>query len=98
MTPIWSEHISIILTKQCSEAVAPAKSIPAQVRMSKRALNEPSTFVVNILRPVRAFFGIQAPSGGGEKLKEDLLNSCALDAFDGACKRYVLSCIFLGML
>jgi hypothetical protein len=88
-TPALAETISIILSRHCAEAVAPAKSAPAQVRANKRAPNEPSPFVTAILKPVKAFFGIQATDGGGARLKADLLVSCATDAFDGACKRYV---------
>jgi hypothetical protein len=89
LTPTLSETISIILTRHCSEAVSPAKSIPAQVRMSKRSSNEPSAFVAGIMKPVKNFFGIQSSNGGGERLKDELLASCASDAFDGACRRYV---------
>jgi hypothetical protein len=59
--------------------------------MNKRSSNEPSPFVEGILHPIRSFFGVRAPDGGGERLRDDLLATCASDAFDGACKRYGLS-------
>jgi hypothetical protein len=68
------------------QAVEPAKSVYAQVRMGGRrgAAGEPSAFIPAILKPVHSFFG----AGGAGTRVPDLRADCARTAFTGACARY----------
>lgn len=84
-----SSHVVTLLSRQCCDAVAAVKSIPGQVRMSKRPPTEPSHFVPGILRPLKEFFGIQASDGPGEPLREEFLEAYSTDVFEAVCKRYV---------
>lgn len=85
--PLINQCVSI-LTKQCCDATAPVKMLPAQVRMNKKSPTEPSSFVPSILRPVKTFFGIQTSETLGASLREEHMRPFAEQVFDGVCKRY----------
>lgn len=87
IVPPLSSQVVILLTRQCCDAVAPVKSLPAQVRMSKRPPSEPSHFVPSILRPVKSFFGIQVSEGPAEALRDEFLKPYTEDVFESVCKR-----------
>lgn len=83
--------VMVLLSRRACDALLPVRSIPSQLRAmsSKRAPTEPSYFISQILRPVRAFFGIGTPNGLGERLRESLLDYVAKGVFDNVCQRYI---------
>ncbi|KIY46789.1 COG complex component [Fistulina hepatica ATCC 64428] len=84
-----SMRITTILTKRCCEALSPVRSIPSQFRAmsNKKAPSEPSYFVFTILRPLKAFFGINTVDGPGARLKEFVL-PYSQEVFGNVSERY----------
>jgi conserved oligomeric Golgi complex subunit 2 len=66
--------------------------MPLQFRAmsNKRAPTEASFFVVEVLRPVRAFFGMESGFGPGASLKEELMQSYAQEVFEAVVQKYIL--------
>jgi hypothetical protein len=89
LVPLMLTKIISILTKRACDAILPVRSIPAHFRAtsSKRAPSEPSYFVLSILLPVKAFFGLVDGEGPGSSLKDDWLISFSGDVFEKACQR-----------
>ncbi|KAF8630630.1 hypothetical protein AX15_002781 [Amanita polypyramis BW_CC] len=87
-----SNQIVNILTKRCCEALLPVRSVPAQFRAmaNKRMPHEPSYFVLSILRPVKAFFGIGTSEGVGSPLRNKFLTAYATEVFDSVTQKYIL--------
>ena len=91
LIPPLSSQIVSILTRRASDALQPVRSMPLQFRAmsNKRPPSEPSFFVVGVLRPVRAFFGIESGTGPGASLKEELMQSFAEEAFEAVVQKYI---------
>ena len=66
--------------------------MPLQFRAmsNKRPPSEPSFFVVGVLRPVRAFFGVESGTGPGASLKEGLMQSFAEEVFEAVVQKYII--------
>jgi hypothetical protein len=54
---------------------------------SKRMPNEPSYFVLSILRPVRTFFGIGIGESTGSPLKDEFLTTYATEIFESVAQK-----------
>ncbi|KAH9051485.1 COG complex component [Lactarius vividus] len=91
ISPLSSQIISI-LTRRASDALQPVRSMPLQFRAmsNKRPPSEPSFFVVGVLRPVRAFFGMESGTGPGAPLKEELMQSFAEEVFEAVVQKYII--------
>ena len=65
-------QIVTIISQHCYDTLSAVKSIPGHFRAasSKTIPTTPSRFVPSILRPLKAFFGIDNVGGIGEALKE----------------------------
>ncbi|KAH9071546.1 hypothetical protein EDB83DRAFT_2364583 [Lactarius deliciosus] len=70
----------------------PVRSMPLQFRaMSRKRLpSEPSFFVVGILRPVRAFIGMESGTGPGAPLKRELTQSFAEEVSEAVVQKYII--------
>ncbi|KAH9180208.1 COG complex component [Lactarius sanguifluus] len=90
--PPLSSQIISILTRRASDALQPVRSMPLQFRAmsNKRPPSEPSFFVVGVLRPVRAFFGMESGTGPGAPLKEELMQSFAEEVFEAVVQKYII--------
>lgn len=91
VSSLLSSQVVLILSRRACDALLPVRSIPSQFRAmsSKRAPTEPSYFISQILRPVRAFFGVGIPNSAGERLREAFLDCVAREVFDSVCQRYI---------
>lgn len=89
--PALSTWIIAILTRRCSDALVPVKSIPAQLRAmsSKRMPSEASHFVAGVLRPLKQYFGIGAGDGSGAQLKKRFLSDFSTDVFNAVTTKYI---------
>ncbi|TFK21980.1 COG complex component [Coprinopsis marcescibilis] len=89
--PSLSVMIIAILTRRCSDALSPMRSIPAQFRAmsNKRMPVEPSHFVSTVLRPVKHFFGIGVSDGPGAQIKERYLKAYSTEVFNAVTTRYI---------
>ncbi len=92
LIPPLSSQIISILTRRASDALQPVRSMPLQFRAmsNKRPPSEPSFFVLGVLHPVRAFFGIESGTGPGASLKEELMQSFAEEVFEAVVQKYIL--------
>jgi hypothetical protein len=92
LIPPLSSQIVSILTHRASDALQPVRSMPLQFRAmsNKRPPSEPSFFVVGVLRPVRAFFGVESGIGPGASLKEGLMQSFAEEVFEAVVQKYII--------
>ncbi|KAH9001596.1 COG complex component, partial [Lactarius akahatsu] len=92
LIPPLSSQIISILTRRASDALQPVRSMPLQFRAmsNKRPPSEPSFFVVGVLRPVRAFFGMESGTGPGAPLKEELMQSFAEEVFEAVVQKYII--------
>ncbi|KAH8991106.1 COG complex component [Lactarius hatsudake] len=90
--PPLSSQIISILTRRASDALQPVRSMPLQFRAmsNKRPPSEPSFFVVGVLRPVRAFFGMESGTGPGAPLKAELMQSFAEEVFEAVVQKYII--------
>lgn len=84
-----STQITNILTRRACDALQPVRSILSQFRAmsNKRTPTEASYFVPSIMRPVRNFFGAGVDDAPGNRLKGEMMKSCATEVFEGACHR-----------
>jgi len=91
LIPPLSSQVVSILTRRASDALQPVRSMPLQFRAmsNKRPPTEPSFFVVGVLRPVRAFFGLESGMGAGASLKEELMQPYAQDVFEAVVQKYI---------
>ena len=89
LIPPMSDQIMRILTKRCSDALLPVRSIPSQFRAmsNKHVPSEPSYFLSSVLRPLKEFFGIGTSAGPGKPLVEDYLEIYASKVFDNVALR-----------
>ncbi|KAI9446785.1 COG complex component [Lactarius indigo] len=92
LVPPLSSQIISILTRRASDALQPVRSMPLQFRAmsNKRPPSEPSFFVVGVLRPVRAFFGMVSGTGPGAALKEEFMQSFAEEVFEAVVQKYII--------
>ncbi|KAI0267134.1 oligomeric golgi complex component, COG2-domain-containing protein [Gloeopeniophorella convolvens] len=90
-TPL-SSRIIYILTRRASDALQAVRSLPTQFRAmsNKRPPKEPSFFIAGVLRPVRAFFGVDSGTGPGTSLRTDLLRPFAEEVFEAVTQKYIL--------
>lgn len=94
LIPSMSNQITAILTKRCSDALLPVRSIPSQFRAmsNKHIPSEPSYFVTSILRPVKDFFGVgTATEAPGQSLSDGYLKLYATEIFDNISQRYKIN-------
>ncbi|KAI0288526.1 oligomeric golgi complex component, COG2-domain-containing protein [Russula brevipes] len=91
LIPPLSSQIISVLTRRASDALQPVRSMPLQFRAmsNKRPPSEPSFFVAGVLRPVRAFFGVESGIGSGASLKEDLMQPYAEEVFEAVVQKYI---------
>ncbi|KAI6131677.1 oligomeric golgi complex component, COG2-domain-containing protein [Pisolithus croceorrhizus] len=91
VSSLLTNRVVVILSRRACDALLPVRSIPSQFRAmsSKRTPTEPSYFIMQVLRPVRAFFGIGTPNSAGERLREAFLDHVAKEVFDYVCQRYI---------
>ncbi|KAH9063765.1 COG complex component [Lactarius deliciosus] len=92
LIPPLSSQIISILTRRASDALQPVRSMPLQFRAmsNKRPPSEPSFFVLGVLRPVRAFFGMESGTGPGAPLKAELMQSFAEEVFEAVVQKYTV--------
>ena len=92
LIPPLSLQIINILTRRASDGLQPVRSMPLQFRAmtNKRPPSEPSFFVAGVLRPVRAFFGVESGGGSGASLKEELMRPYAEEVFETVVQKYIL--------
>ncbi|KAH9022126.1 hypothetical protein EDB85DRAFT_383480 [Lactarius pseudohatsudake] len=92
LIPPLSSQIVSILTRRASGALQPVRSMPLQFRAmsNKRPPSEPSFFVVGVLRPVRAFFGMESGTGPGASLKDELMQSFVEEVFEAVVQKYII--------
>ncbi|KAH9041107.1 hypothetical protein EDB84DRAFT_1674996 [Lactarius hengduanensis] len=92
LIPPLSSQIVSILTRRASGALQPVRSMPLQFRAmsNKRPPSEPSFFVVGVLRPVRAFFGMESGTGPGASLKDELMQSFVEEVFEAVVEKYII--------
>lgn len=83
-------QVVALLSRRACDALSPVRSIPSQFRAmsSKRIPTESSYFVLLVMRPVKAFFGIGTASSAGARLQESFAKDAATEVFDSVCQRY----------
>ncbi|KAI9507427.1 COG complex component [Russula earlei] len=91
LVPSLSSQVTSILIRRASEALQPVRSMPLQFRAmsNKRPPSEPSFFVPEVMRPVRAFFGLESGIGPGASSKEELMKPCAEEVFEAVVQKYI---------
>ncbi|KZV70663.1 COG complex component [Peniophora sp. CONT] len=91
LQPIMSAQIVAILSRRACDALAPVRTIPAQLRgmSSKKMPTTPSYFVDALLRPVRLFFGIDTVDGPGTSLKDSLQRPYTEEVFENVVQRFI---------
>ncbi|GAA5884786.1 hypothetical protein JCM6882_005394 [Rhodosporidiobolus microsporus] len=84
LVPSLSSQITTILTKRCAEHLKLVRSVASQVRAStRRGATEPSYFVANILKELRAYLG-----GPGRVVEEELRRKWATVVVEDIAGRY----------
>lgn len=83
-------QVVALLSRRACDALSPVRSIPSQFRAmsSKRIPTESSYFILLVMRPVKAFFGIGTASSAGARLQESFVKDAATEVFDSVCQRY----------
>jgi hypothetical protein len=85
--PDFASQIIAIMNRRCSDGLASVRSIPSHFRAmtQRRDVAEPSHFVVNTLRPLRAFF--EGP-GAGAALRTRVGAQWSTEVFESVANRY----------
>jgi len=91
LIPSLSSQVISILIRRASEALQPVRSMPLQFRAmsNKRPPSEPSFFVSGVLRPVRAYFGVESGIGPGGPSKEELMRPYGEEVFEAVVQKYI---------
>ncbi|KAI0301006.1 oligomeric golgi complex component, COG2-domain-containing protein [Multifurca ochricompacta] len=84
LIPPLSSQIISILTRRASDALQPFRAMS-----NKRPPSEPSFFVGGVLRPIRAFFGMELGDGYGTPLKEEFMRLYAEEVFEAVVQKYI---------